>query len=140
MELGKRVGLIYIFNRNGEVLMYKRDESPKRIPEPGAWSIFGGVIDDRETPLGGMKRELKEELKIMNGRVSHVKYIGKMVKKSTNQKLYFFEGRTDASLTEISGESELKGRPIEYIPVEEIKRNVRKFEPSIRKFFLKNFP
>lgn len=40
-----------------------RDDKPT-IACPGQWSLFGGVIEESETPETGMVREIQEELAI----------------------------------------------------------------------------
>lgn len=56
----KNVAAIVLFNTSGEVLLQKKD---MRYPWfPGKWCLFGGSIEDGESPLEAIQRELKEEL------------------------------------------------------------------------------
>ena len=48
-------------NDKGEILLMKRDNKPS-IPFPDTWDIFGGHVEDGETPEEGMRREIQEEL------------------------------------------------------------------------------
>ena len=42
-------------------LLQKRDNNPE-IPYPGLWTLFGGQVEEGETPAQGLFRELSEEL------------------------------------------------------------------------------
>jgi 8-oxo-dGTP pyrophosphatase MutT (NUDIX family) len=46
---------------DGRYLLQLRDDKPW-IFFPNHWGLFGGALDDHETPLGALQRELKEEL------------------------------------------------------------------------------
>lgn len=56
------VGII-IENNNGEFLFQLRDNNPN-IKNKNKWSLFGGGVDNEESPLNAAIRELKEELGI----------------------------------------------------------------------------
>ncbi|MBP5473421.1 MAG: NUDIX domain-containing protein [Bacteroidales bacterium] len=59
----KTIAAIILENRNGELLLYKRDNKPG-IPFPGYWDLIGGHVEDGETPEQALVREIKEELNI----------------------------------------------------------------------------
>ncbi|HLP21710.1 MAG TPA: NUDIX domain-containing protein [Chitinophagales bacterium] len=58
-----QVATALIFDRNNKLLIYLRDEKPE-IPFPGYWDLFGGRVEEGETPEVALMRELKEELDI----------------------------------------------------------------------------
>jgi mutator protein MutT len=50
-----------ILYREGRVLLQHRDDNPA-IRWPGAWAIFGGGVEEGETPEAAARREIQEEL------------------------------------------------------------------------------
>lgn len=52
--------ILYNPSRRG-VLMYQRDNFD-HIPYPGMWALPGGMMEDGETPLECIVREIEEEL------------------------------------------------------------------------------
>ena len=48
---------------SGDYLLQLRDNKPN-IAAPGQWSLFGGMLQNTETPLQAIKREIFEELRI----------------------------------------------------------------------------
>jgi mutator protein MutT len=56
-----KIGGLIITNDKGEILLMKRDNK-NTIPFPDTWDIFGGHVEEGETPEEGMKREIREEL------------------------------------------------------------------------------
>ncbi len=50
-----------LINPRGQVLLQQRDDNPA-IRYPGHWSLFGGTIEERETPAEAVAREVREEI------------------------------------------------------------------------------
>ncbi len=50
-----------ILFKSGKILLQLRDND-KKILSPGKWGIFGGGIEENETPKEAALREIKEEL------------------------------------------------------------------------------
>lgn len=50
-----------LINRAGQVLLQQRDDNPA-IRYPGHWSLFGGTIEEGESPAAAAAREVKEEI------------------------------------------------------------------------------
>jgi len=50
-----------LVNRSGQLLLQHRDDDPT-IESPGKWSLFGGGLDEGETPTEAMLREIEEEV------------------------------------------------------------------------------
>ena len=57
---GLGVSAILINNR-GQVLLQQRDDNPA-IRYPGHWSLFGGSMEDGESPADAAAREVREEI------------------------------------------------------------------------------
>lgn len=51
---------IIIVNNNNKILLLKRADVPE-IWMPDKWALIGGEVENRETPLNAVKREVKEE-------------------------------------------------------------------------------
>jgi 8-oxo-dGTP diphosphatase len=58
-----KIATAILFDRNDKLLIYLRDDKPE-IPFPNHWDLFGGHVEENETPEEALVRELKEELDI----------------------------------------------------------------------------
>lgn len=56
----KGTSIIFV-NSKGSVLLFLRDDKSS-IPYPGCWDILGGNVEENETPLECIVREMKEEI------------------------------------------------------------------------------
>ncbi len=59
----KKASKIILINPEKEILLYLRDDNPL-ISHPGYWDFIGGGIENCESPLEAIKREVKEEIGI----------------------------------------------------------------------------
>ena len=57
----KEIAQVLLFDRQGRLLIYLRDNKPE-IPFPDHWDFFGGHIEEGETPEQALAREVGEEL------------------------------------------------------------------------------
>ncbi|USN54704.1 MAG: NUDIX domain-containing protein [Candidatus Peribacteria bacterium] len=63
---------IFIKNKQlNQFVLMLRDDKPT-IPLPNMWCLFGGGIDEDETPLAAVERELTEEIDIPVYAIRHI--------------------------------------------------------------------
>jgi 8-oxo-dGTP diphosphatase len=60
-EFQFQVAACLLFDKNGKLLIYLRDDKPE-ISFPNHWDLFGGIMEEGETPEQTLVREIKEEL------------------------------------------------------------------------------
>lgn len=95
-----------------EVLIHLRDHNTKFAP--GMWSFFGGLCEERETPVQGFVRELKEELNIDIPEYSVIELRSYLNEKlQTMRHVFYVESRIPKSAM-ILGE----GAGFDWIPLE----------------------
>ena len=57
----KQIAMVLLFDRQGRLLIYLRDDKPD-IPFPNHWDFLGGHVEEGETPEEALVREVKEEI------------------------------------------------------------------------------
>lgn len=67
----KKISKVILLNPEGKILLQLRDNK-KDIPFPNQWSLFGGLVDEGETPEDCVLREIREELGIVLGKIDLV--------------------------------------------------------------------
>jgi ADP-ribose pyrophosphatase YjhB (NUDIX family) len=97
MEVGEKriVGgvLIKCLKTNNVFLLYRNDKVP-------VWALVSGGIDEGETALAGLKREIHEELFIDPNEIEF-KYIGVEHIPAKNIDFHYFEGFTNSQFKPI---------------------------------------
>lgn len=105
---------ILLLNRNNEVLLLLRDDKVD-IPFPNMWDIPGGKVEDNETPIEAIRREMMEEMSIKDlGEIQLFKIIT-----SENITDYIFWKRLDLKTSEIDLQ---EGQRVEYFNLERIRK------------------
>jgi len=59
----KQVATVLLFDADNKLLIYLRDDKPS-ISYPNHWDLFGGFLEEGESPSQALERELREELDI----------------------------------------------------------------------------
>lgn len=55
------VATCLLFDKNNKLLIYLRDDKPT-ISFPNHWDLFGGIVEEGETPEEALVREIMEEI------------------------------------------------------------------------------
>ena len=85
-----------LINPQGQVLLQQRDDNPA-IRYPGHWSLFGGTVEDDESPAEAVAREVQEEIDF------ELRNFGLFREFVQNNKREFaFAGELTASLDELT--------------------------------------
>jgi 8-oxo-dGTP diphosphatase len=59
----KETAAILLYDRQGKILIKQRTLDAEH--NPGCWSFFGGEVEKGESPLQAVKREAKEEMRVI---------------------------------------------------------------------------
>jgi 8-oxo-dGTP diphosphatase len=97
----KKVAAIILENGMGELLFYQRDDNPE-IPFPCHWDLFGGHIEEGETPEQALVREVREELDMELKEFSFYKRYDCLEGDAWPNIKYIFTGRVDRPLHELT--------------------------------------
>ena len=109
----KGAGIIFL-NSNNEVLLLLRDDTVD-IPFPNMWDIPGGKVEDNETPIETIRREMMEEMSIKDlGEIQLFK-----ISTSENITDYIFWKRLDLITSEIDLQ---EGQRVEYFNLARIRK------------------
>lgn len=112
----KKIAAIIFESDKGEFLFYLRDNKPG-IPFPLHWDLFGGHVEEGETPEEALVREVKEELDYdLKDYRFFRKYECSVGDAYPNVK-YIFSGRFSLPVEEITL---LEGEYVRYFKREEI--------------------
>lgn len=85
-----------LMNADGKVLLQHRDDNPS-IRYPGHWALFGGSIEDDESPFAAVRREILEET---GYNMENFGLFREFVQ--NNKREFAFVGEINASLAELS--------------------------------------
>lgn len=59
----KEAAKIFLINPGKEILLFLRDDNPK-ISYPGYWDLIGGVVEEGESYLEAIYREIGDTVKL----------------------------------------------------------------------------
>lgn len=129
-----KVSVAILKNENGEILLQKKTSDWEWMPN--AWICFGGHMDEEETSMECIKRELLEELGI-NPELNYLFNIETEIKEGVLTSMDVYEGKTDLDkITKIT-----EGSGLAFFPKEEL-LNLKIFHDTKRaleKYFNSKF-
>lgn len=121
------VAAVIFLNKKNNLLLYLRDNKPE-IPYPNTWALLGGHLENKETPLEALKREIKEEI---NFDIKNSKFVGTFDDLVGNL-VYVYKSNMNRKLSELTLS---EGQRLGYFSLNEaLKLNMS----DVLKTFLKN--
>lgn len=115
-RLGKTTGQgvsAIMINADGQVLLQHRDDNPN-IRYPGHWALFGGSIEDDESPYAAARREILEET---GYNIENLGLFREFVQ--NNKREFAFVGEINASLAELTLS---EGQGMDFVAPEELRK------------------
>jgi len=89
------VATCLLFDKNNKLLMYLRDDNPA-ISYPNCWDLFGGIVEEGETPEQALVREVQEELGIILTQFTKFSEYDCLTDKARPNKKFVFYAHIDA--------------------------------------------
>ena len=114
MEKYKKSAVVILVNSKKQILLHLRDNKPG-ILAPGHWAFIGGV-EEKESELEAIRREVKEEINIL---IENFFYLDKIYFKSYNLMVSVYMGRLDIPGEEIKVN---EGQGVKFFYPDEIKK------------------
>ena len=93
MENYKKSVNVILVNSKKQILLHLRDNNP-HILYPNYWACIGGGVEDGESELEALKREVKEEINIS---IENFQYLDKFYLRKHKIMVFFYIGRLDVS-------------------------------------------
>lgn len=97
MENHKKSVVVILVNSKKQLLLHLRDDKPG-ILAPGYWAFIGGSIEEGESELEAIKREVKEEINIS---IEEFQYLDRFYLKRHNLDVSVYTGKLDIPEEEI---------------------------------------
>ena len=102
-----------LMNAEGKVLLQHRDDNPN-IRYPGHWALFGGSIEDNESPYAAAQREILEET---GYNIENLGLFREFVQ--NNKREFAFVGEIKAALAELSLN---EGQGMDFVSPQELRK------------------
>lgn len=123
-----KASAIIFMNLERKILLYLRDDKSS-IPYPNYWSLLGGHIEENETPLEALKREMIEEIEYP---LRESSFVGTF-DDNLGSLVYVFKSEIDKTLDELPLH---EGQKLGYFNFEEIIQ--MKIPEVLKNFLIKN--
>lgn len=125
----KKVAIMIIKNSEDKILLQLRDDKPG-ILYPASWGLLGGSVEEGESYLQAIKREINEEIKI---NIEPVKELGIFFHPEENLQVHVFLGKLNKKAEEI----ELtEGQEVRFFDIPDI--SSLKMPAQLKQFILEN--
>lgn len=124
----KNVAAVILINQEKKLLFCLRDNKIS-IPYPDYWALLGGHLENNETPIKALKRELLEEIEY---ELRNPLFIGTFNDK-VGHKVYMYQDKIDKKIDELILH---EGQKLGYFSFEEV-LNI-KIPPVLKDFLIKN--
>lgn len=128
-----------VLRNEGRFLCYLRDNKPE-IAHPGCWSFMGGKVEDGESPLEAINRELKEEIEVKNLEPlvnDSLTFVDMLPVRGNpevyDHDIYFFKGTTSRTIPQLILH---EGQRLEFYTPDEIQK--LKFPNFLKQYFKAN--
>ena len=111
----KRVSLIIPVNKGREILLqHKSSDAPNN---PDTWCLFGGSIEEGESPEQAARRELGEELQVS---VANLTFFTKTFDTEKELERHYFSTALDVDIDTLKNQQQ-EGDDIGFFSLEEMK-------------------
>jgi len=120
-------GSVIILEKEGKFLLQLRADSPK-INHPNTWGLFGGNIEEGETPIEAIIREIKEELELELKEES-IEKVNEFI--SEKRDIFIFKTTLEKNLSEIKLN---EGQDMKLFSLEEIFK-LENASPGLKELF-----
>jgi len=129
MENYKKSVNAILVNSKKQILLHLRDDNPK-ILAPGCWAFIGGGVEEGESELDAIKREVKEEINYL---IKDFQYLDKVYFRKYKIIVSIYAGKLDVREEKIKL---TEGQGVRFFYPDEIKK--LKMSTTLKKITFRN--
>lgn len=126
---------VIITTSDNRILLQERDDNPN-IECSGCFSFIAGFVEDNETPLEGIKREMNEEIVHKSNKsvkFSNITYLGSNIRYEYNRAEYVFHSKLIDNINNIKI---TEGKGFKILTIDECLK-LTNLAPHHKRFLLK---
>lgn len=120
------VAAVFVEDDDGRLVLQLRDDIPN-ISSPGHWSVWGGRVEEGESPIEAAAREVREEL-TLNVQVEALRFVTSGVSISPPREWHAFYWKAGA---EVNHAIVTEGQKMGRFTLDEIKAGMLEGRPVI---------